>query len=132
MHLQQAMFQKRKRSFPTSGAAERCDFLAAHKSSPVTGNILSTAIELSLMHTAWWPTQNVKAFLRHSVANRATVRTNTWWDFFETPRIDAARGRHPLQGGYPVHSRTPISLKFSIRLPSVTATGRWRERGGRS
>ena len=28
-----------------------------------------------------------------------------------------------------VHSRTPISLTFSVRLPSVTATGRWRERG---
>jgi hypothetical protein len=28
-----------------------------------------------------------------------------------------------------VHSRTPISLAFSLRLPSTTATGRWRERG---
>jgi hypothetical protein len=28
-----------------------------------------------------------------------------------------------------IHSRTPISLKFSVGLPSVTATGRWRERG---
>ena len=28
-----------------------------------------------------------------------------------------------------VHSRTPVLLRFSVRLPSVTATGRWRERG---
>ncbi len=27
-----------------------------------------------------------------------------------------------------VHSRTPILLKFLVRLPSTTATGRWRER----
>ena len=30
-----------------------------------------------------------------------------------------------------VHSRTPISLTFLVRLPSVTAVGRWRERGRR-
>ena len=30
---------------------------------------------------------------------------------------------------HPVHSRTPVLLRFSVRLPSVTATGRWRERG---
>jgi hypothetical protein len=29
----------------------------------------------------------------------------------------------------PVHSRTPVLLRFSMRLPSVEATGRWRERG---
>jgi hypothetical protein len=28
-----------------------------------------------------------------------------------------------------VHSRTPILLRFRVELPSVTATGRWRERG---
>jgi eukaryotic-like serine/threonine-protein kinase len=28
-----------------------------------------------------------------------------------------------------VHSRTPILLRFLVRLPSTTATGRWRERG---
>ena len=28
-----------------------------------------------------------------------------------------------------VHSRTLILLRFSVRLPSVEATGRWRERG---
>jgi len=28
-----------------------------------------------------------------------------------------------------VHSRTPVLLKFLVRLPSVTATGRWRKRG---
>jgi hypothetical protein len=28
-----------------------------------------------------------------------------------------------------VHSRTPVLLTFSVRLPSTTATGRWRERG---
>ena len=31
---------------------------------------------------------------------------------------------------HPVHSRTPVLLTFSVRLPSVTATRRWRERGG--
>jgi hypothetical protein len=30
---------------------------------------------------------------------------------------------------HPVHSRTAISLMFSVRLPSVEAKGRWRERG---
>jgi hypothetical protein len=38
----------------------------------------------------------------------------------------------PLIGGTPrqrpVQSRTPVLLKFLILLPSVTATGRWRER----
>ena len=29
-----------------------------------------------------------------------------------------------------VQSRTPISLRFSLALPPVTATGRWRERRG--
>jgi hypothetical protein len=29
----------------------------------------------------------------------------------------------------PVHSRTQISLKFLVRLPSVEVKGRWRERG---
>jgi hypothetical protein len=33
-----------------------------------------------------------------------------------------------LLGERSVHSRTPVLLRFSIRLPSVTATGRWRER----
>ena len=28
-----------------------------------------------------------------------------------------------------VHNRTPIRLRFDARLPSVTATERWRERG---
>jgi hypothetical protein len=28
-----------------------------------------------------------------------------------------------------VQSRTPVLLRFLVRLPSVTATGRWRERG---
>jgi len=28
-----------------------------------------------------------------------------------------------------VHSRTPVLLRFSVSLPCVTATGRWRERG---
>jgi len=28
-----------------------------------------------------------------------------------------------------VHNRTAVLLTFSLRLPSVTATGRWRERG---
>jgi hypothetical protein len=28
-----------------------------------------------------------------------------------------------------VQSRTPILLNFLVRLPSVEATGRWRERG---
>ena len=27
------------------------------------------------------------------------------------------------------HSRTPVLLTFLVRFPSVTATGRWRERG---
>src|SRR4029453_2523311 len=27
-----------------------------------------------------------------------------------------------------VHYRTPVLLRFSLALPSVTATGRWRER----
>ena len=27
------------------------------------------------------------------------------------------------------HSRTPISLRIRVELPSVEATGRWRERG---
>jgi hypothetical protein len=31
--------------------------------------------------------------------------------------------------GHPVHSRTAVLLKFSVRLPSVAAVGRWRERG---
>ena len=30
---------------------------------------------------------------------------------------------------HPVHSRTPVLLRFSVRLPSVEARGRWRERG---
>jgi hypothetical protein len=34
-----------------------------------------------------------------------------------------------LMRGHQVHSRTAILLRFSVRLPSVTATGRWRERG---
>jgi hypothetical protein len=36
--------------------------------------------------------------------------------------------------GESVHSGTPVLLRFSLRLPSVEATGRWRERGkmGRS
>jgi hypothetical protein len=29
-----------------------------------------------------------------------------------------------------VHSRTPVLLRFSVRLPSVEARGRWRERRG--
>jgi hypothetical protein len=28
-----------------------------------------------------------------------------------------------------VHSRTPVLLVFLVKLPSTTATGRWRERG---
>jgi hypothetical protein len=28
-----------------------------------------------------------------------------------------------------VHNRTPVLLTFSVKLPSTTATGRWRERG---
>jgi hypothetical protein len=28
-----------------------------------------------------------------------------------------------------VHNPTPVLLIFSVTLPSVTATGRWRERG---
>jgi hypothetical protein len=28
-----------------------------------------------------------------------------------------------------VHNRTPVLLEFLVRLPSVTSTGRWRERG---
>jgi hypothetical protein len=32
----------------------------------------------------------------------------------------------PNFGGF-VHSRTPILLKFLVRLPSRTATGGWRE-----
>jgi hypothetical protein len=28
-----------------------------------------------------------------------------------------------------VQSRTPVLLEFSVGLPSVTATGRWKERG---
>jgi len=31
--------------------------------------------------------------------------------------------------GDPAHTRTPISLRFEVTLPSVTATGRWPERG---
>ena len=27
------------------------------------------------------------------------------------------------------HSRSPVLLGFSVRLPSVDARGRWRERG---
>ena len=27
-----------------------------------------------------------------------------------------------------VHSRTPVLLRFLVRLPSVEARGRWRER----
>lgn len=30
---------------------------------------------------------------------------------------------------HPAHSRTPVLLRFLVRLPSTTATGRWRERG---
>ena len=30
---------------------------------------------------------------------------------------------------HPVHSRTPVLLRFLVRLPSVEARGRWRERG---
>jgi hypothetical protein len=33
-----------------------------------------------------------------------------------------------IEGGQ-AHSRTPVLLRFSVRLPSTTATGRWRERG---
>ena len=28
-----------------------------------------------------------------------------------------------------IHSRTPVLLRFSVRLPPVTARGRWQERG---
>jgi hypothetical protein len=31
--------------------------------------------------------------------------------------------------GGTAENRTPISLEFSVALPFVTATGRWRERG---
>ena len=34
-----------------------------------------------------------------------------------------------LNEGHQAHSRTPVLLRFLVRLPSVTATGRWRERG---
>ena len=34
-----------------------------------------------------------------------------------------------VRAAHQVHSRTPISLRFLVRLPSVEATGRWRERG---
>ena len=46
---------------------------------------------------------------------------------------DRARRGHRFHGAHrrreSVHSRTPVLLVFSVRLPSVEAKGRWRERG---
>jgi hypothetical protein len=56
--------------------------------------------------------------------NSAATQVLTAEMFFQSaPHIASRFHEHP------VHSRTPISLRFSIRLPSVTTTGRWREQG---
>jgi hypothetical protein len=48
-------------------------------------------------------------------------------------RASLARPEVKCYGGvaieHQVQSRTPVLLSFSVRLPSVGAMGRWRERG---
>ena len=47
---------------------------------------------------------------------------------FSHSDISYAHELHAFGGEHQVQTRTPISLRFSIRLPPTTATGRWRER----
>jgi len=45
------------------------------------------------------------------------------------PGLNVWDGRQTSAAVNRIHSRTPILLKFCVALPSVEATGRWRERG---
>jgi hypothetical protein len=44
--------------------------------------------------------------------------------------LSPSRPRSPCSSKeHPVQSRTPVLLRFHVTLPSVSATGRWKERG---
>ena len=70
------------------------------------------------------PTTEVRATLTRAAAHLADVvqLVHRDWPLGEQRGVGEMREQS-------VQNRTPILLIFSLRLPSVTATGRWRERG---
>ena len=114
--------------FPASGsgATEPQDFSAAGRVATLTRNLPRGQRRL----LAPGAPQLALVPRRHPSAPDSSVVSPTGTEVIRRQvHDDPETSTGVLTKEESVHSRTPVLLRFSLRLPSVEARGRWRERG---